>query len=298
MEPNYPITKTIISEKRPKRRQSNVFKWKATSTILLWVFIGVGLLFMVMPGLWMILSSFKTRAEIMAVPMRLFPDQWMLVNYANAIKFTKFYQVFLNSIVITTVITIVNVFTCTWGGYTFGKLKWPGRDLVFFFLLSTMMIPGFLIIIPRYVLVAKMGMLNSYEGMIIPFLFETFGIFLAKQHMLSIPDELLDAARVDGCSAFGTYWRIILPLSKPIMAVLVIFIFNWTWDNLLWASMILTTPESWTLPVALANLKLQGANYYELQLAGASLAVLPVVIIFILFQRNIIQSVTITGLKG
>jgi len=116
--------------------------------------------------------------------------------------------------------------------------------------------------------------------------------------MLSIPDELIDAARVDGCSAFGIYHRIILPLSKPIIGVLIIFIFNWTWDNLLWASMILTKPESWTLPVALANLKLQGATYYELQLAGASLSILPVVIIFIIFQRNIIQSVTITGLKG
>jgi len=132
--------------------------------VLLWLFIGVGLVVMVGPGIWMLLSSFKTRAEIMAVPMRLFPDKWMIENYLNAIRVTKFNQVFLNSIIITTAITIINVFTCTWGGYVFGKMKWRGRDFVFYLLLATMMIPGFLIIIPRYVLVAKLGMLNSYPS--------------------------------------------------------------------------------------------------------------------------------------
>lgn len=134
--------------------------------------------------------------------------------------------------------------------------------------------------------------------MVVPFLTGAFGIFLTKQYMLSIPDELLDAARVDGCNAFGLYWRIVLPMCNPIMAVLAIFVFNWIWDDLLWGTMVLTTPVAWTIPVALATLQAQGQNFYELQMAGATLAVIPVLIVFIVFQKYIVQGVALSGIKG
>jgi multiple sugar transport system permease protein len=253
---------------------------------------------MVMPGVWMVMASFKTRAEIQAVPMRLLPEVFQFENYTKALEYTNFFRVFANSLIITVCITVANVFTCTWGGYTFSKLRWPGRDFVFLLILSTMMIPGFLTLIPRYVLVAKMGMLNSYAGMIIPFLTGAFGIFLTKQFMIGIPDELCDAATVDGCSALGVYWRIILPLSKPIIAVLAIFVFDWAWDDLLWGIMILTDQTMWTVPISIANLRAEVGNFYELQMAGSTLAVIPVILIFVFLQKHIIRGVALSGLKG
>ncbi|MCL4857988.1 MAG: carbohydrate ABC transporter permease [Caldilineaceae bacterium] len=264
----------------------------------LWAIIILGLIFMVTPGIWMVLASFKTRAEIQAVPMQFWPESLRFENYARAIEYTKFPRVFLNSLLVTVAITVANVFTCTWGGYTFGKLRWPGRDTVFLLLLTTMMIPGFLTLIPRYVLVAKLGLLNTYGGMIIPFLTGTFGIFLTKQYMNGIPNDLTDAATVDGCSALGVYWRIILPLSKPIIAVLAIFVFDWAWDDLLWGIMILTDREMWTLPVAIANLRAQVGNQFEYQMAGSTLSVIPVILLFIALQRHIVRGVALSGLKG
>jgi len=295
-------TSTLERRLIVERQVATVQRRRALRRILqqtwLWAIILLGLVFMVTPGIWMVLASFKTRAEIQAVPMQLLPEALRWENYARAIEATKFGQVFLNSLIITVSITVANVFTCTWGGYTFGKLRWPGRDFVFMLLLSTMMIPGFLTLIPRYVLVAKMGLLNSYGGMIIPFLTGAFGIFLTKQFMTGIPNDLVDAATVDGCSAFGVYWRIILPLSKPIIAVLSIFVFDWAWDDLLWGIMILTDREMWTLPVAIANLRAQVGNQFEYQMAGSTLSIIPVILLFVLLQRHIVQGVALSGLKG
>lgn len=278
--------------------QRRALKRYLVAQIALWTFILLGLIFMVVPGVWMVLSSFKTRAEIVAVPLRLLPEALLWENYEKAIEWTKFPRVFTNSLVVTVAITIINVFTCTWGGYTFGKLRWPGRDKVFLILLSTMMIPGFLTVIPRYIIVSKLGMLNSYPGMIVPFMAGAFGIFLTKQFMLGIPDELVDAAKVDGAPAFGIYWRIILPLCKPIIAVLAIFVFDWAWDDLLWGILILTDRNMWTLPVAIANLRLQAGNLIELQMAGSTLAIVPVLVVFALLQQHIIRGVALSGLKG
>jgi multiple sugar transport system permease protein len=295
--PQAAIRKEAVDKQLVDLQRQRTIRWIGGQA-LLWAFIIAGLIIMVTPGIWMVMASFKTRAEIQAIPMQLFPDRFMLENYVRAIEYTKFPTVFINSLIITVSITLANVITSTWGGYTFGKLRWPGRDLVFMILLSTMMIPGFLTLIPRYVLVSKLDMLNSYGGMIIPFLMGAFGIFLTKQYMLGIPNELLDAARVDGCSPFGIYWRIILPLCKPIMAVLAIFVFDWAWDDLLWGIMILTDREMWTIPVAIANLRAQVGNLFELQMAGSTLSVIPVIIVFIILQKHIVRGVALSGLKG
>jgi ABC-type glycerol-3-phosphate transport system permease component len=265
---------------------------------VVWAFILFGLVLMVLPGVWMALSSFKTRAEIVEIPLRILPHALLWSNYSQAIEATKFTRVFGNSVIITVSITIINVVTCTWGGYTFGKLRWPGRDTIFLGLLSTMMIPLFLTVIPRYVIVTWLHLQNSYAGMILPFACSAFGIFLTKQYMLSIPDELLDAAKVDGASAFTIYWRIILPLCTPVIAVLAIFVFQWNWDDLLWATLILTDRNMWTLAVAIANLRVQAGDLVELQMAGSTLAVLPVLLVFAVLQRQIVRAVTISGLRG
>jgi multiple sugar transport system permease protein len=246
----------------------------------------------------MVLSSFKTRAEIVAVPIRLLPERWLWDNYVQAYAATKFPRVFGNSLIVVVSVTVMHVLTCTWGGYTFGKLRWPGRDKVFLLLLSTMMVPLFLTIIPRYVITARLGMLNSYPGMVVPVMTGAFGIFMTKQYLLTIPDELLDAAKVDGASAWAIFWRIIVPLARPIMAVLAIFVFDWNWDDLLWASLIMTDRNMWTLPVAIANLRLQSGVLVELQMAGSTLAVVPVLIVFAFLQQHIVRGIALSGLKG
>lgn len=264
----------------------------------LWAFILLGLVIMVVPGVWMVLSSFKTRAEITAVPLTLLPEAWRLENYERALDQMRFGRVFTNSLIITISVTIISVATSVWGGYTFGKLRWPGRDKVFLILLSTMMIPGFLTLIPRYVLTSKLGMINTYQGMIVPFMLSVFGIFLTKQFLLGIPDELVDAAKIDGASALGIFWWIIVPLCKPIMAVLAIFTFEYVWDDLLWGILILTQRDMWTLPVAIAGLRHQFGTFVELQMAGATMAVMPVLLVFIVLQKYIIRGVALSGLKG
>lgn len=276
-----------------RRRMHGLF----TGTVL-WAFVIAGMIFMLLPGVWMILSSFKTVLEITAVPLRLLPERFLWQNYAKAMEYTQFPRALLNSLIVTSAITVANVLTGTWGGYTFGKLRWPGRDTVFMVLLSTLMVPAFLTVIPRYLLVNWMGMINTYSGMVVPFLTGTFGIFLTKQYMLSIPDELVDAARVDGCSALGIYWYIILPMCRPIIAVLTITTLNQFWDALLWGLMILTKHDMFTIPVALSYLKDETDWMVELQMAGGTLAVVPVLIVFIIFQKQIIQGVALSGLKG
>jgi multiple sugar transport system permease protein len=246
----------------------------------------------------MVLSSFKTRAEIVAVPIRLLPERWLWDNYVQAFDATKFPRVFGNSLIVVVSVTVIHVLTCTWGGYTFGKLRWPGRDKVFLLLLSTMMVPLFLTIIPRYVITSKLGLLNSYPGMVVPVMTGAFGIFMTKQYLLTIPDELLDAAKVDGASAWSIFWRIVVPLARPIMAVLAIFVFDWNWDDLLWASLIMTDRNMWTLPVAIANLRLQAGDLVELQMAGSTLAVIPVLLVFALLQQHIVKGIALSGLKG
>lgn len=266
--------------------------------IVLWTILFLGTAFTVTPGVWMVLSSLKTRAEITAMPMHFFPEVPMWGNYVQAIQWTMFYRVFSNSLIITGTITLVNIISCTWGGYTFGKLRWPGRDVVFILVLSTLMIPGFLTLIPRYVIVSKIGMLDSFGGMILPFLTGPFGIFLTKQYLLGIHDELIDSAKVDGASALDIYWHLIFPLCKPVLSVIAIIVFTWSWDDLLWAVLILHDRYLWTLAVAIANLRLQSSDQYELQMAGSTLAAIPVIVVFLFFQKHIIQGVAFSGMKG
>lgn len=271
--------------------------------ILMWIFVGAGVILMVTPCVWMALSSLKTRAEVFSIPLTLFPAVLQWDNYVNVAGQMRFVRVFGNSMIVATALTAINVLSGTWGGYTFGKLRWPGRDKVFVFLLSTMMIPGFVLVLPRYLIIAQAGLINTYLGLIIPFVVSSFSIFLARQYLLGIPDELLDAAKVDGASAFSVYWRIIVPLCKPIMGVVAILTFLWSWDELLWPVMVLTEREMWTMPIAITTLRIQATGSAlnegaELQMAGATLAVIPILVAFVIFQRSIVQSVAMSGIKG
>lgn len=273
-------------------------RWKYTIIrAFLWSLIILWLLLTLTPALWMVFSSFKTLAEIRAVPISFFPQTLILDNYIKVIEYINFPRVLMNSVIITVGITLANILTCTWGGYVFGKLRWRARETVFLVLLGASMIPDFLILIPRYIITVKLGLLNTYAGAIIPFITGIFGIFLAKQFMLTIPDELIDAAVVDGCSSWDVYWKIILPLCKPLIAILVIFMFQWSWDNLIWPSIILTDKSMYTLALAIAYLRTGLEHLYNQQMAGSTLAIIPVLIVFLIFQKHITEGAHLSGLK-
>ena len=257
-----------------------------------------GMVSMVFPAIWMICSSFKTLSEITAVPLRLLPQRLEWGNYLHALETTMGPRAFVNSIIVTGIVTGSSVATSLWGGFTFAKLRWRGRDKMFLVVLATLMVPGFLMIIPRYVIVSKLDLINTYGGVVLPYLITVFGVFMAKQFMLSIPDELMDAATVDGCSTWCSFWRIIVPLCKPIASVLAILTFNSFWDELLWGVMVLTTREMATVPVAIAYLKSQDYSFPEVQMAAGTLSILPVLIFFVVFQRYIIQGISLSGIKG
>jgi len=264
----------------------------------LWAFILAGLLFMVVPGVWMVLSSFKTRAEITAVPLALLPETFRWDNYARAIDQMKFTRVFTNSLIVTTAVTLINLLTATWGGYTFGKLRWPGRDKVFLLLLTTLMIPGVVTFVPLFILTTNIGLTDTLPGMFLPFLAGPFGVFLMRQFISGLPDELIQAARVDGAGELRIFRSVVMPMCGPAAATLGILTFLTSWNNFLWPLVVAQDEEKYTLPVALALYSVgQNATKYGLLLAGAVVVVIPVVAIFLVLQRHIMQGIAMTGIK-
>jgi multiple sugar transport system permease protein len=265
---------------------------------VIWLVLGIGMFLTLIPTAWMVFSSFKTLAEVQAIPFKMLPNQWLWENYTHVLRVTHMDRAFINSLILATTAAVVIVLTSSWGGYVFSKLEWPGRDKVLWLLISTMMIPGFLTLIPRYVVVIKLGLVNSFAGIIVPGLISTWGIFLTRQFMLGIPKDLTDAATVDGCNVFDAYWRVLLPLCTPVLAVLAIFTFDGSWNSLLWPMIVLLKRELWTIPIALNGLRTQEIFLYHYQMAGASIATIPVIITFLFLQRYIIQGVALSGLKG
>lgn len=270
--------------------------WKNALVYILMTFIA---LIVLAPLLLTVLGSFKTNAQILEWPPRLLPHPWIWDNYARVWGATPLFPRWvLNSILLTAVTIGINVLTCSMAGYSFARLRYPGRDAIFMALLAALMIPGQLILVPKYVLINKLGWVDSYKALIIPEAANVFGMFLMTQFMKSIPRELEEAALIDGCSKWGIYWRVILPLSKPVLAALVIFRFKDIWNAFLDPLIYLNTPELFTLTVGLNYFRQEYYTLWNLVLTGAMFNIIPVTIIFLIFQRYFIRGITLTGLKG
>lgn len=264
---------------------------------MLYLFIGIGAIIVIAPLIWMFLASVKSLREITTVPLVFLPEKWMWSNYLSVLEILPFSRFFLNSIVVAVSVTVGVIFTSSLAGYTFAKLRFPGRDLIFIFILSTIMIPFFVVSIPLYVMMRWFGWLNSYLALIIPFLVSTIGIFLVRQFTLSIPDELLDAARIDGYGTLGVWWRVVAPLTKPALAAVAIFTFVFIWDQLLWPLLATQKVEMYTLPLGINLLQTREQKLYHLQMAGSMIAAIPTIIVFILAQKHIVKGISLTGLK-
>jgi multiple sugar transport system permease protein len=210
----------------------------------------------------------------------------------------KFPRWYLNSLVVTGISVVSALFFCSLGGYAFSRFRFPGHGLLFLLVLSTMMIPTEMLVLPWFQIMVDLKWVDSYQGLLWPLLVHGFGIFLMKQFMDGIPQDLLDAARVDGMSEFGIFTNIVLPLVKPALAALGIFTFLGTWNDFLWPVIVTTNIDMWTVAMGIGSYTAELARDWNLQMAAASIASIPIIIIFIFFQRQIIEGISLTGLHG
>jgi multiple sugar transport system permease protein len=280
---------TATAEVRPRDR---------VAKISLYTVLGLGLLVVVGPFIWMALASVKPEAEIRSVPPTWLPETWTLDNFRELFTRLDFPQYFFNSTLVAVLITAGNLVFCSLLGYALAKLNFPGRKALFLVVLGMLMVPGMVTFVPQFVLVSNMGLANSYAGLVLPFLAGPFGVFLMRQFLLSIPDDLIEAARVDGAGEWRIFWRIVLPLCRPALATLGILTFLSSWNNFLWPLVVATTEDKYTLPVALALYSVgQNRTDFGLLLAGAVVVVLPVLIVFLILQRHFLRGIATTGLK-
>lgn len=272
---------------------------QALIAVASYVGLGLGLVIMVAPFVWMVFSSFKSRAELFYFPPRWLPRTWLWQNYVEVFHSFPFFNFIGNSFKVSVLSTIGQVLTCSMAAYCFARFTFPGRDLLFIILLSTMMVPGQVTMIPVFLIMRAFGWVDTHYPLIVPSFFGgAFGTFLLRQFFLTIPFELEDAARIDGATRFGIYWRIFLPLGKPALATLALLAFMNNWNNLLGPVIYLQTRSKMTLAVGLALFRGMYSTDYALLMAGSLISVIPLLILYALAQQYFVQGVTMTGIKG
>jgi ABC-type glycerol-3-phosphate transport system permease component len=254
----------------------------------------------VFPFYWLFISAFKAKEQIFTLPPQFLPHPWLLRNFVKVFHETNIVRAFFNSTIIAAGHCSLSVFLCSLAGYAFAKFPHaPGRNRLFAFVLATMMIPGAVTLIPVFVVLCKIHAINTYWAMILPGAAGAFGIFWMRQYILdSVHNDLIDSARIDGCGEFGIYWRIVVPIAKPALAALGILSLIGVWNNLMWAFIVLRTDDMLTLPLVIYLLNGELRTPYETIMAASLIATLPLVIAFLLFQRQFIQGITAGAIKG
>jgi multiple sugar transport system permease protein len=251
-----------------------------------------------LPFAWMLLGSFKTQGELLRRPVTWWPEDPTLANYSAWFTELNIGQFFTNSLVVALFTVLGNLVFCSMVGYALAKMSFPGKRVLFALVMVTLMVPGVVTFVPLFVMVSQLGLVNTYPGLILPFLVSPLGVFLMRQFMMGIPDSLLEAARIDGAGELRTFARIVMPLCGPPLATLGILTFLGSWNNFLWPLVAAQSEEKYTLPVALALFSTgQNATDYGLLLAGAVLVIAPIVVLFIALQRYFVQGVAGTGIK-
>jgi len=270
---------------------------KSSTNMALWLVLVAGAAVMLFPIYWIAATAVRPRTEIFEAVISLIPAHVTWENFSVLWRRYPLFDWMANSLFIAIVGVIITVFANLLCGYTFAKFRFPGRTLLFFAILGALMIPIQVILVPEFLITAWLGLLDSPWGVILPRAAEAFGIFMVRQFMVSIPDELLEAARLDGATEFRIFLRIVLPLSRPIIAVLVIFTFMWRWNDFAWPLVVLTDHDTYTLPLGLNLLRGEVNPEWGQVMALALLCLAPMLLIFLLFQRYLIQGIASTGLK-
>ena len=271
---------------------------KNKSHIVVYIVLLSGVLITLLPFLWMMLTSLKTQSEAIHVPPVIFPEKPVLSNYTDVFRDVPFARMYLNTIISAAVTVAAQLLFCSMAAYAFAKLKFPGRDVIFVTLLAVLMVPSSFFILPQYLIIQKLGLLNTIPALFIPNLFSAFGTFLLRQFFMSLPSDLEDAAALDGCNPFMTYWRIMLPLAKPGLVSLGILTLRFAWNDLMWPLIVNTSQEKMTLTAGLAYMQGQYQTNFPEMMAGAMMAIIPLLILFAVFQRQFIEGIALTGIKG
>jgi len=264
---------------------------------LLYIIVTVIAIFFLLPLAYSVSSSLKLLKDVFSFPMQWIPSEVSLENFIEPFIKGNFTRYFLNSIFIAVVVTLSSVFFCSLAGYSLTKLRYPGREAVFILILSTAFLPVQVTLIPLYILVRKLGWLDTYRGLIIPVSLSTFATFLMRQFFSTIPNEYIDAAKIDGCSEFGIFFRIVLPMSKPALAALIIYVFVGSWGSFIYPFVIVSKDNLRPMPVGLLMFFEEFVIVYNQLIAMALLSILPVIIMLLFSQKLLIRAMVMSGLK-
>ncbi|MCL4517441.1 MAG: carbohydrate ABC transporter permease [Firmicutes bacterium] len=266
--------------------------------LLVYALLVGGALVVAFPFFYAISTSLKASYDIFKIPMEWIPREIHWENYVVPFQTRPLGRNFLNSVLVSTAVTVLNVITCTMAGYSFAKFRYYGRDMMFLGVLATLMVPIQVILVPLFVLVKALGWLNSYAGLIIPAGTSAFGVFLMRQYFQTVPLEIMEAARIDGCGELRIFAQVVMPLVRPALSALVIFIFMNNWNSFLWPLLVVSRDEMMTLPLGIAAFESTYSTNFGQLMAVSLISTLPVLIAFLLLQRQFIQGMALSGLKS
>lgn len=289
------ISEELLKSKRMRAKREFVHR------VIIYAILTLGTLSMLLPFLWMLSTSLKEPQAIYTFPPKWMPDPVIFTSYLKVWKVVPFARFYFNSIFVALCVTAGQVMTSAFAAYAFSRLNFPGRDKLFFGYLATLMIPASVILVPVYILMVYFRWIDTYKALILPAMFTAYGTFLLRQFFMTIPRDIEDAARIDGCSPFGIFWKIILPLSKPALATLTMFTALANWNSFMWPLIVSESAEKKTLPIGLAYFQ-EVYQYtqpdWSLLMAGSVLVVLPIIIVFLFVQRFFVEGIKLTGIKG
>jgi multiple sugar transport system permease protein len=271
-------------------------RWPRPGRVIAWTLLFVGGVLMITPIIFMLSTSLKDQSQV--YDLRLIPAEPTLANYVEVLADGRFLHWFINSLIVATTVCLSNVFFDSLVGYTLAKFRFRGRYLVFIAILSTLMIPTEMLIIPWYLMARNFHWLDSYWGIMFPGMMTAFGTFLMKQFFETVPDDFLEAARIDGLNEFAIWWKVAVPLVTPAMSALAIFTFLGNWTAFIWPLIVTTNKNLYTLPVGLSSFAVEASIQWDKIMTGASLATIPTLIVFLTLQRFIVRGVVLAGLKG
>lgn len=271
---------------------------RTTGLSVRYLILALGAVIVAFPFLWMVLTSFKGPSEIFSYSFKLLPSEWKFSNYAEVFDYIPFARMYLNSIIVAVVITTSQLLTCSLAAYAFARLKFPGRNVLFYVYLATMMLPEQVRIIPSFLLLKWMHLVDTQWALMLPWLAGPFSVFFFRQSFLDIPQSLFDAARIDGAGHGRVLFQVVIPLTRNIFLTLGIFTFMWSWNMYLWPLVMTQSTNMRTLPVGLAMFKNQMGTDWGVMLAASVMTIVPIVLAFFLAQRKFMEGITMTGIKS
>ena len=280
----------LVMKKRKKRI--------SISHIFIVLILSLGAIIMLLPFVWMVLTAFKTFPETTKLPIVWFPKEFMFDNFKKVLTTMNFGTYYKNSIIVTVSITVLQLIVCSLAAYGFARLEAPGKNVIFIIVVSMLMVPVQMTMIPSYIMLNKFGMINTYWVLIIPQIFSSYATFFLKQFFETLPKELEESARIDGCSYFRCYWNIVMPLCGTAISAFLIFTVLWAWNDMLWPLIMTSSEKLRVLPVGIAAMVGQKNTKTNEMMAASVLAILPMISLFVIFQKRFISGVSTTGLKG